>query len=160
MKTCVFAGSFDPFTTGHLYVVNKCLEIFDKVVVLVGVNVDKKPLFPDSVRVEAIKSVFNGNDRVAVDTFSGMLTDYMKKNNILFTVRGLRNQDDYKYENTMAQYNLDLFPEISTIYIPTPLSLCHISSTAIRNIINSKGDFSNYVPASSLEILNNYLKNN
>jgi pantetheine-phosphate adenylyltransferase len=160
MKTCVFAGSFDPFTTGHLYVVNKCLEIFDKVVVLVGVNVDKKPLFPDRVRVDAIKSIFNNNEKVVVDTFSGMLTDYMKKNNIFYTVRGLRNQDDYKYENTMAQYNLDLFPEISTIYIPTPLSLCHISSTAIRNIINSKGDFSNYVPESSLEILTNYLKDN
>lgn len=153
MKTCVFAGTFDPFTTGHLYIANKCLDLFDKVIIAVGTNVDKKPLFKDSVRIEAIKSIFNGNDRVVVECFSGMLTDFMKKNNVSITVRGLRNQEDYNYENIMAQYNQDLFPEITTVYIPTPLSLCHVSSTAIRNIINSKGDFSSYVPKESLTIL-------
>ena len=79
MKTCVFAGSFDPFTNGHDYVVQKCLEMFDKVVIAVGVNVDKKPMFTDLERVEIIKNVYADEKRVEITSFSGMLTDFMKE---------------------------------------------------------------------------------
>ena len=146
MSVCVFAGTFDPFTNGHEYVVEKCLEMFDKVIIAVGVNVDKKPFFADEDRALAIKKLYEGNDKVEVEMFSGMLTDYMKEKGIKVTVRGLRDVEDYKYENTMARYNLDMYPEVITVYIPTPASLQHVSSTAIRNIITSGGDFSKYVP--------------
>ncbi len=146
MKVCVFAGTFDPFTNGHDYVVKKCLEIFDKVIIAVGINVDKKPLLSGEKRVEIIKKLYKNNKNVEVKSFSGMLTDFMKENKIKVTVRGLRNQDDYKYETTMANFNQDMYKEITTLYIPTPNSLSHVSSGAIRNIIASKGDFSIYVP--------------
>ena len=158
MSVCVFAGTFDPFTNGHEYVVEKCLEMFDKVIIAVGVNVDKKPLFPDEVRALAIKKLYENDKRVEVDLFSGMLTDYMKEKGVKVTVRGLRSVEDYKYENTMAKYNLDMYPEIITVYIPTPSNLEHVSSTAIRNIIASKGDFSKYLPEKVALVLENAKK--
>ena len=96
MKTCVFAGTFDPFTNGHEFIVNKCLDIFDRVIIAVGVNVDKKPMFTTRQRVNAIKSVFADNKKVKVYSFSGMLVDFMKNKGVTVTVRGLRNADDYK----------------------------------------------------------------
>ena len=102
MRTCVFAGTFDPFTKGHEFIVEKCLDIFDRVIIAVGVNVDKKPMFSTRHRVNAIKSVYAGEKKVKVFSFSGMLTDFMKEKGVTVTVRGLRNADDYKYETTMT----------------------------------------------------------
>ena len=126
MRTCVFAGTFDPFTNGHAYIVDKCLETFDKVIVAVGVNVDKKPYFTDDERVQAIKEVYADNERVSVKKYDGMLVDFMKKEGVKVTVRGLRNEDDYKYETTMARYNEDMYPEIITVYIPAPANLTSV----------------------------------
>ncbi len=158
MKTCVFAGTFDPFTKGHEFVVKKCLDIFDRVIIAVGVNVDKKPLFSARNRVNAIKSVYAGDRKVKVFSFSGMLTDFMKEKGITVTVRGLRNADDYKYETTMADYNADMYPEITTLYIPTPASLSYISSSAMRNIIKNNGDIVDYIPEKAYEYLKDKIK--
>ena len=158
MKTCVFAGTFDPFTNGHLFVVEKCLETFDKVVVAVGVNVDKKPLFSIDERVKIIKEIFSGEERVEVATFDGMLVDFMKEKNIKFTVRGLRDADDYKYETTMARYNLDMWPEVITLFIPTPAELSYVSSSAMRNIIGLGSDYSEYVPKKALGLMEKLVK--
>ena len=158
MKTCVFAGTFDPISKGHEYVVNKCLEIFDKVIVAVGVNVNKKPLFTLEQRLDIIKAMYKDNERVSVMSFDGMLVDFMKKNDIAFTVRGIRNEEDYKYEDKMAQYNLDLSKEITTIFIPTPASLSYVSSSGIRNIIELKGDYTEFIPESALSTVKNLLE--
>lgn len=158
MRTCVFAGTFDPITKGHEYVVNKCLETFDKVVIAVGVNVDKKPLFSLEERVDIIKETFKGDERVEVATFKGMLVEFMKSRGIKHTVRGLRNQDDYKYETTMAHYNQDMYDEIITMYIPTPTELTYVSSSAIRNIIALSSDISVYVPDRAKKKIEEILK--
>ena len=146
MKTCVFAGTFDPLTKGHQYVIEKCLEIFDKVVVAVGINVDKKPMFSSEERITIIKSAFAGNDRVEVKAFSGMLVDFMKDNQIKFNVRGIRDEQDYNYETTMERYNKDMYPDLVTLYIPTPSELIHLSSSGIRNIIELSADYKKYLP--------------
>lgn len=147
MKSCVFAGTFDPLTNGHKFVIDKCLEMFDKVYVAVGVNVDKTPMFTAFDRVKMIENTYKENDRVVVKEFGGMLVDFMKENSILFNVRGIRDVDDYKYETTMERYNRDGYPQMTTIYIPTPQNLVHISSSAMRNILNLKTDVSEYVPS-------------
>ena len=154
MKTCVFAGTFDPFTNGHAFVVQKCLETFDKVVVAVGVNVDKKPLFDLSERMEIIKTIYKEQPNVEVCSFNGMLVDFMKERGIKFTVRGLRDADDYKYETTMARYNQDMWKDVITLFIPTPPELSYVSSSAMRNIIGIGSDFSEYIPKEAL----NYVK--
>ncbi len=153
--TCVFAGTFDPITVGHTYVINKCLEIFDKVIVAVGVNSDKSPLFSLNERLKMIKGAFSENPSVQVKTFDGMLVDFMKKENIAVNVRGIRNGDDYKYESNMASFNLDMYPEITTIFIPTPQDLAHVSSSAVRSIISYGADIDKYVPKSVVEVYKN-----
>ena len=158
MKTCVFAGTFDPITKGHEYVIEKCLETFDKVVVAVGVNVDKKPMFTLEERTAFIKAAFKDNERVEVATFDGMLVDFMKKKGIIHTVRGLRDESDYKYETTMARFNVDMYPEVITLYIPTPVDLTYISSSAIRNVINLRADISSYVPSGAKPLIEKAVK--
>ncbi len=147
MKACVFAGTFDPFTCGHAYVVESCLKMFDKVIVAVGENVDKSPMFTLDERVQMINAVYSNEKRVIVKTFSGMLTDFMKENDITVNVRGVRDYDDYKYETTMARYNKDLFGEIITVYLPTPNELTYVSSSAVRNILQLKNDATKYIPS-------------
>jgi len=159
MKTCVFAGTFDPITKGHTFVIDKCLELFDKVVVAIGVNVDKKPLFTLEERFSLILAEYGTNEKVKVTSFSGMLTDFMKENDITVTVRGLRNQDDYKYETVMAQYNRDLYPQITTIYIPTPNELLHVSSSGVRNIIELSADYQPYLTEKVAKRAKEILKN-
>ncbi len=149
---CVFAGTFDPLTVGHTYVINKCLECFDRVVVAVGVNSDKSPLFSLSERMDMIKKAFCGEQRVEVKSFDGMLVDFMKRENITVNVRGVRNNDDYKYEANMASFNEDMYPEITTVFIPTPLSLSHVSSSAVRSIISYGADIDKYVPQSVVDL--------
>ncbi|MBQ9734473.1 MAG: pantetheine-phosphate adenylyltransferase [Clostridia bacterium] len=153
MKVCVFAGTFDPLTKGHAFVIEKCLETFDKVVVAVGVNVDKTPMFTLSERVEMIKRAYENESRVVVETFSGMLVDFMKAKGITVNVRGIRNVKDYEYETTMERFNRDMYPELTTVFIPTPKELVHVSSSAMRNIFNLKGDASNYIPSAVAEYI-------
>ena len=155
MKTCVFAGTFDPLTNGHAFAIDSLLKMFDKVVVAIGVNVDKNPMFSLEDRKQMILNTYAGNDRVEVKEFNGMLVDFMKKNDILVNVRGIRDVDDYKYETTMERYNRDMYPEMVTIYIPTPKDLVQVSSTAMRNIIELKGDCSKYIP----KAVNDYILN-
>ena len=154
MKVCVFAGTFDPLTKGHAFVIEKCLEMFDKVVVAVGVNVDKKPMFTVEQRIEMIGKTYDGTDRVEVKKFDGMLVEFMKANGIFINVRGIRDVDDYKYETTMERYNRDMYPEMTTVYIPTPKEMVHISSSAMRNILDLDGNVSEYVP----EAVANFIK--
>jgi len=154
MKVCVFAGTFDPLTKGHEFVINKCLEMFDKVIVAVGVNVDKTPMFTLSERKQMISLAFGGESRVEVKSFDGMLVDFMKEQGATVNVRGIRDEVDYKYETTMERYNRDMYDKIITVYIPTPKELVHISSTAMRNIINLNGDLSAYVS----QPVNQYIK--
>ena len=155
MRTCVFAGTFDPLTNGHAFAIDSLLKMFDKVVVAIGVNVDKNPMFSLEDRKQMILNTYAGNDRVEVKEFNGMLVDFMKKNDILVNVRGIRDVDDYKYETTMERYNRDMYPEMVTIYIPTPKDLVQVSSTAMRNIIELKGDCSKYIP----KAVNDYILN-
>ena len=151
MKVCVFAGTFDPITKGHAFVIEKCLETFDKVIVAVGVNVDKTPAFNLEQRVEMIKRTYKNEQRV--ETFSGMLVDFMKSKGVTFNVRGIRDVKDYEYETTMERYNRDMYPEITTLFIPTPKDLVYVSSTAIRNILNNKSDASKYLPDAVAEFI-------
>jgi pantetheine-phosphate adenylyltransferase len=146
MKTCVFAGTFDPLTNGHVYVIEKCLESFGKVVIAVGENHDKTPTFTLSERIDMIKQTFLDNPNVEVKEFNGMLVEFMKKENIKINVRGIRNEKDYLYETQMSRYNLDMYPELTTIFIPTPAELEHISSTGVRSIMSYKAQADKFVP--------------
>ncbi len=159
MKTCVFAGTFDPLSKGHEFVINKCLELFDKVVIAIGKNVDKTPMFSLEDRKKIIESAFD-NEKIEVVSFDGMLTDFMIKRGIKYNVRGVRSLDDYKYESNMAHYNEDMFKDIVNIFIPTPINLSYVSSTAIRNIIELGSDYSKYLPDRAVKIVDEIITKN
>lgn len=158
MKTCVFAGTFDPITKGHEDIINTCLAIFDEVVIAVGVNAGKTPLFSKNERLQLISSVFKDEKRVKVETFDGLLVDYMKKNGYEISARGVRNADDYKYENEMCVYNTDMYPELKTLFIPASKELSFISSTALRSLYKAGGDISIYLPSAAVEKAKEILK--
>ncbi|MBO7214079.1 MAG: pantetheine-phosphate adenylyltransferase [Clostridia bacterium] len=132
MKKCVFAGTFDPVTKGHEKVIEKASKLFDEVLVALCINAEKKTMFSVEERLEMLNCVSGNYSNVKVVYHEGMLVDLMKKEGIIYTVRGVRNATDYEYENRMHEFNLSLYPEIVTLYIPCSEDLKEVSSTAVK----------------------------
>ncbi len=145
-KVAVYAGSFDPLTYGHVNIIERALKIFDKVIVAVATNYQKQPLFSPEERVEMIKEVFKDEPRVEVESFEGLLVDYMKKKDIKIIIRGLRATSDFEYEYHMASMNRSLYPEVDTIFMVTAKDYFFISSRTIKEIASLGGEVSDFVP--------------
>ena len=145
-KIAVFPGSFDPFTNGHKNIVDRCIPLFDKIIVAIGVNTTKSHLFSVEQRVEAIRKTFANSANVQVETFRGLTAEYCRSIGARWIVRGLRNSIDFEYEQSIASMNKALNPEIETIFLFTDPALQPISSTIVREIHRSGGDISQFVP--------------
>jgi pantetheine-phosphate adenylyltransferase len=117
MKLAVYPGSFDPLTNGHVDIIERGTHLFDKIVVAILVNVDKSPLFSMQERVDIVREVFKGRPNVEVDTFDGLLVDYVAKRNADVIVRGLRALSDFETEFQMALMNRRLNPDIETVFM-------------------------------------------
>ena len=146
MKKCVFAGTFDPFTSGHHDTVEKCLKLFDEVVVAVAENRRKSCMFSAEQRTEMIKAVYSNEPRVRVVIWDGVIVDLLKKENTVFYVRGLRNTVDFEYENADFYASRDLDAEMITLYLPSEKEHLHISSTLVKNCIAFGKPYKDYVP--------------
>lgn len=146
MKTAIFAGSFDPFTIAHKDLVERGLGLFDKVIIAIGVNSAKKGLMSPDQRVESINELFRGNSAIEVTQFTGLTVDFCRKSGVRYLLRGLRNTNDFNFENAIAQNNLLLAPEIDTYFLMARSGLGHISSTIVRDIIQNSGDVTALVP--------------
>lgn len=145
-RIAVYAGSFDPLTYGHVNIIERALKIFDKVIVAVATNYQKQPLFSPEERVKMIKEVFKNEPRVEVESFEGLLVDYMKKKGIKIIIRGLRATSDFEYEYHMASMNKSLYPEVDTIFMVTAKDYFFISSRTIKEIASLGGEVSDFVP--------------
>lgn len=143
----VFPGSFDPITVGHVDIVNRSLPLFEKIIIAIGVNTQKKYLFELEQRIEWIEKVFEGNPKVEVDSYEGLTINYCKKVDANYIVRGIRSAADFEYEKTIAHLNNAMQANIETILILSKPELAPISSTIVREIIIGKGDVSKFVPA-------------
>jgi len=152
----VCPGSFDPITFGHLDIIERAANRFDEVVIAVLVNKTKATLFTVEERIEMIKEVTTKHPNVKVDSWSGLLVDYCKKNDISMIVKGLRAVSDFDYELQMSQINLQL-KGIETIFMSTSPVHSFLSSSLVKEIANYGGDVSNYVPAEILNRLNKRL---
>lgn len=146
MRTAVFPGSFDPFTLGHLDVLNSALKLFDKVIVAVGYNSGKKGFFPPKTRVEIIKQAIGGNSRVEICSYTGLTVDLCREKNANFIVRGLRTTTDFDLESVISQANRTMEPELLTVFIPAGHEYSFISSTVVRDVIVNGGDASTFLP--------------
>lgn len=146
MKTALFPGSFDPFTLGHLDVLQSALRLFDKVIVAVGYNYTKKGFFPLDKRVEIIKDAIKGLDNVEVSTFEGLTIDFCRKVGANCIIRGIRTTTDFELESVVAQANKKMAPEISSIFIPSSHEYSFISSTVVRDVLINGGDARCFLP--------------
>jgi len=145
-RTALFPGSFDPFTSGHLNILKRALTIFDKVVVAVGVNQDKRGFFSMEQREDIIRQATSGMDGVEITHYDGLTVDLCREMGIRHIVRGVRNMTDFDNEQAICDANRHLAPEVDTIIIPTAQEFSHISSSAVRDVVRHRGDTSMFIP--------------
>jgi pantetheine-phosphate adenylyltransferase len=145
-KRAIYAGTFDPFTNGHLDIVQRAVKIFDEVVVLVAVSPNKEPMMSSDKRVEVLKKLFAHESKVTVDSWSGLIVEYARQNKIGSIVRGLRPTGDFEIEFQMASMNRKINPECDTVFLMTSEKLYYISSTLVKEVYSHDGDITPFVP--------------
>ena len=147
MKKAVFPGSFDPITLGHCEIIEKACEIFDELIISVGNNSDKNYKFSLDQRLKFISNEFKNNPKVYIEKYEGLTVDFCKNKNIKHIVRGLRNPADFEFEKKIALFNSSL-ENIETIFLLTSPNNAFISSSMVREIMDSGGNFKKFVPNS------------
>ena len=145
-KIAVFPGSFDPITLGHVSVINRAVHLFDEIIVAIGTNSQKNYMFDLTQREAWIKDAFAREPKITVDKYSGLTVDYCKSKQANYILRGLRNQQDFEFERTIAQMNKKLNPDIETIFLFTEVEYSAINSTVVRDIIRNGGDAKQFLP--------------
>ncbi len=146
MKTALYPGTFDPVTYGHLDVIDRAADIFDRVIVLVAKNSQKQPLFSDSERAAMVRQAVKKHRNVRVEMFEGLLVRYAKKAGAASIVRGLRAVSDFEYEFQMALTNRKLAREITTVFLMPHEKYTYLNSSIVREISRLGGDVSEFVP--------------
>ncbi|MDN5378390.1 MAG: pantetheine-phosphate adenylyltransferase [Clostridiales bacterium] len=145
-RIAVCPGSFDPITNGHKDIIIRASKLFDKVIVLVSVNLVKQSSFTVEERVEMIRTVMQGHDNIEIDTSDGLLADYIRKKNAVAIVKGLRAVSDFEYEFQMALANRKLYSDAETVFLTTSAENMYLSSSVVKQIASFGGDISGFVP--------------
>jgi pantetheine-phosphate adenylyltransferase len=143
----VYPGTFDPITNGHVDIITRSLRMFERVIVAIAINPKKDPLFSVEERKDLILKCFTANERVDVDTTSGLIVDYAIQKQACAIVRGLRAVSDFEYEFQLALMNRKLERRVETVFLMTGLRWIYISSSIIKDAIRHGGDISGVVPA-------------
>ncbi len=146
MKIAIFPGSFDPITAGHVDIVKRAVPLFDQIIVAIGVNTQKKYLFPFQQRMDWLELVFKNEPTVKADSYEGLTAHYCNKIGAKYMIRGLRNASDFDYEKTISQLNNIVGHGLETVFLISRPRFSHISSTIVREIIKGKGDASPFLP--------------
>ncbi|MCD6293278.1 MAG: pantetheine-phosphate adenylyltransferase, partial [Deltaproteobacteria bacterium] len=141
-SVAIFPGSFDPVTVGHIDLIERSAAVFDEVIVAVACNQEKTPLFTVDERIEMIKNVFSDNLQVKVETFGGLLIDYLEKRKVHVIIRGLRAVSDFEYEFQMALMNRKLAPNIETFFMTSSALYTYVSSRIVKELASLGGDVS------------------
>lgn len=147
-RIAIFPGSFDPFTIGHESVVRRAMVLFDKIVIMIGYNSNKRPFFPIEKRVKWINEVFKNDKNVSVEIYEGLTVDFCRKVNARFILRGIRTSSDFEYERAIAQVNKQMYPELESVFLLTLPEHTPVNSTIVRDIILHGGDASKFLPKS------------
>lgn len=145
-KSAIFPGSFDPFTIGHESIVRRALPMFDKIIIMVGFNANKKSFFSLEKRVKWINQVFQNEKKIEVRVHEGLTVDFCKEVGARYILRGLRTSSDFEYERAIAQVNKKMHPEIETIFSLTLPEHTPVNATIIRDIVFHGGDASMFLP--------------
>ncbi|MFL2580597.1 MAG: pantetheine-phosphate adenylyltransferase [Schleiferiaceae bacterium] len=145
-RVAIFPGSFDPITIGHVDIIQRALPLFDKIIISVGSNSEKKYFFNLEKRIQWIKKVFIKNPKIEVKSYNKLTVEFAKDSNARFLIRGLRNISDFEFEKTMAHANSELNPSIESVFLLTKPKYSFITSTVVRDTIRNDGDYWKFVP--------------
>ncbi|MEE4286108.1 MAG: pantetheine-phosphate adenylyltransferase [Mariniphaga sp.] len=146
MKIAIFPGSFDPFTIGHESILRRAIPMFDKIIVMIGFNANKKSFFSLEKRLKWINQIFENVEKVEVRVYEGLTVDFCKEVGARYILRGLRTSADFEYERAIAQVNKKMHPEIETVFLLTLPEHTPINATIIRDIVFHGGDASMFLP--------------
>lgn len=161
MKKCLFAGTFDPITTGHESIVKKCLKKFDEVYLVIGVNPEKTPVFSVDERKKFIENVFGNNDKIKIFYYDGLMVDFIKNNKIDVYVRGIRNDGDIEFEKINENKSREFYPELKVEYVYADESMRDISSAMIRKRLKNGESIEGMVPVAAInDVITAFAKKN
>ena len=146
-RIAVFPGSFDPITRGHESIIRRSVALFDKVIVAVGENAEKKSFFTLEQRLEWLITVFRHEPKISVMQYEGLTVDFCRSVNARFLLRGLRTSADFEFERSIGQINKQLDPSIETVFLLTAPEHTALNSSIVRDIVRNGGDPSPFVPS-------------
>lgn len=146
-RICLFPGTFDPLTLGHVDIIDRSLPLFDKVVVGIGLNASKSVMFSPEQRLQWIKEIYKDQPKVEGAIYEGLTVNYCKVINAKFILRGIRYVSDFEYEKTIADANRTLDKSIETIFLTGEPKYTSVASTIVRDIIRNNGDATLFLPA-------------
>lgn len=153
MRICLFPGTFDPLTLGHVDIINRALPLFDRIVVGIGLNSAKAPMFSAEQRLQWIRDIYKDEERVIGAVYEGLTIDYCKKIGANFILRGIRYVSDFEYEKTIADANRTLDRSIETIFLTGEPKYTSVASTIVREILKNGGDASPFLPEAVIKSL-------
>ena len=157
MRICLFPGTFDPVTLGHTDIIDRAIPLFDKIVVGIGRNINKKPMFSDQQRIDWLNEIYSDNENVEAVLYDGLTVNCCKEIGAKFILRGIRYVNDFEYEKAIADMNRSLADNIETIFLTCLPQFTSVASTLVRDVIRNGGDVSRFLPkAVNKSIKKNY----
>lgn len=153
-RICLFPGTFDPVTLGHTDIIDRALPLFDKLFIGIGKNVNKQPMFSDIQRLEWVKNIYKGNDKVDALLYEGLTVDCCKQIGARFILRGIRYVNDFEYEKAIADMNRSI-ENVETIFLTCLPQFTSVASTLVRDVLKNGGDVSKFLP----DVVNATIKN-
>ncbi len=145
-RICLFPGTFDPVTLGHTDIINRALPLFDKIIVGIGLNSAKEPMFSADQRLQWIEEIYKNEPKVKGGVYEGLTVDYCRKIGARFILRGIRYVSDFEYEKTIADANRTLDKNLETVFLTGEPKYTSVASTIVRDIIRNGGDASYFLP--------------
>jgi pantetheine-phosphate adenylyltransferase len=157
-RTAIYPGSFDPLTNGHVAIIQRGLKVFDRLVVAVANNPEKRPMFSVEERRAMLAEALGDDPRIDVDSFDALLVDYARRKGVHTVLRGLRAVSDFEYEFQIANMNRHLLPDLETVFVMTGEDYFFVSARLVREVATFGGDVSAFVPPNVLDALRRKLK--
>jgi pantetheine-phosphate adenylyltransferase len=146
MRICLFPGTFDPITLGHIDIINRAIPLFDKVVIGIGSNASKVPMFPEEQRLKWLREIYKDEPRVDAVVYEGLTVNCCKAIGAQFIVRGIRYVNDFEYEKAIADMNRSLAANIETVFLTCLPQYTSVASTLVRDVLKNGGDVSQFLP--------------
>lgn len=150
---CLFPGTFDPVTLGHVDIINRALPLFDKIIVGIGINAAKKPMFSNEQRMDWFNTIYKNTDKVECRVYEGLTVKFCREIGAKYILRGIRFVSDFEYEKAIADANRTMDKNIETIFLTCEPQYTSIASTIVRDILKHHGDASQFLPREVIETL-------